>query len=116
MGDTWKETEMDGTLNYFGKDYEPDKLLPKQLIYFSREQRGKIHPTQKPVALFEYLIKTYTNEGETVLDNCAGSFTTAIACMNTNRKYICIEKDKKYFEIGKNRIENHQPLLQAVNQ
>jgi site-specific DNA-methyltransferase (adenine-specific) len=73
------------------------------------------HPTQKPVAMFEYLIKTYTNEGDTVLDNCAGSFTTAIACINTNRKYICIEKDEKYFEIGKNRIVNHQPLLQAVN-
>jgi len=72
------------------------------------------HPTQKPVSLFEYLIRTYTNEGDTVLDNCAGSFTTAIACMNTNRKYICIEKDDKYFEIGKSRIENHQPLLQAV--
>jgi site-specific DNA-methyltransferase (adenine-specific) len=76
---------------------------------------ANIHPTQKPVALFEYLIRTYTNEGDTVLDNCAGSFTTAIACMNTNRQYICIEKDDKYFEIGKNRIENHQPLLQAVN-
>jgi site-specific DNA-methyltransferase (adenine-specific) len=69
-----------------------------------------LHPTQKPVALFEYLIRTYTNEGDTVMDNCAGSFTTAIACINTNRKYICIEKDEKYFEIGKNRIENHQPL------
>jgi site-specific DNA-methyltransferase (adenine-specific) len=70
----------------------------------------RLHPTQKPVALFEYLIRTYTNEGDTVMDNCAGSFTTAIACINTNRKYICIEKDEKYFEIGKNRIENHQPL------
>ena len=76
----------------------------------------RLHPTQKPVALFEYLIRTYTNKGDTVLDNCAGSFTTAIACINTNRKYICIEKDEKYFEIGKNRIESHQPLLQAVNQ
>jgi len=82
----------------------------------SKEKADGLHPTQKPVALFEYLIRTYTNEGDTVLDNCAGSFTTAIACMNTNRKYICIEKDKKYFEIGKNRIANHQPLLQAVNQ
>jgi len=73
--------------------------------------KGRLHPTQKPVALFEYLIRTYTNEGDTVLDNCAGSFTTAIACLNTNRNYICIEKDDKYFEIGKNRIANHQPLL-----
>ena len=65
------------------------------------------HPTQKPVALFEYLIRTYTNEGDTVLDNCAGSFTTAIACMNTNRNWICIEKDEKYFEIGTKRIMEH---------
>jgi site-specific DNA-methyltransferase (adenine-specific) len=65
-----------------------------------------LHPTQKPVALFEYLIRTYTNEGDMVLDNCAGSFTTAIACINTKRNYICIEKDEKYFEIGKKRIES----------
>jgi site-specific DNA-methyltransferase (adenine-specific) len=115
MGDAWKETVLDDTQNYHGSSYEPDKLLPTTELYFAREQRGKEHPTQKPVALFEYLIRTYTNEGDTVLDNCAGSFTTAIACINTNRNYICIEKDDKYFEIGKNRIENHQPLLQAVN-
>jgi site-specific DNA-methyltransferase (adenine-specific) len=65
------------------------------------------HPTQKPVALFEYLILTYTNEGDMVLDNCAGSFTTAIAAMNTNRKYICIEKDATYCEIGRKRIEEY---------
>ena len=88
---------------------------PTSVLRFRNGNNGNLHPTQKPVALFEYLIRTYTNEGDTVLDNCAGSFTTAIACMNTNRKYICIEKDKKYFEIGKNRIENHQPLLQAVS-
>lgn len=64
-----------------------------------------LHPTQKPVALFEYLIKTYTNEGDLVLDNCAGSFTTAIAAIRTNRNYICMEKDAKYFEIGKERIQ-----------
>ena len=87
---------------------------PTQVLETTGE-RG-LHPTQKPVALFEYLIRTYTNEGDTVLDNCAGSFTTAIACMNTNRNYICIEKDEKYFEIGKDRIANHQPLLQVINQ
>ena len=93
-----------------------DEYYPKSIIEESNaHKKGKLHPTQKPVALFEYLIRTYTNEGDTVLDNCAGSFTTAIACINTNRKYICIEKDEKYFEIGKNRIANHQPLLQAVN-
>ena len=63
-----------------------------------------IHPTQKPVALFEYLIKTYTNEGETVLDNCMGSGTTAIACINANRNYIGFELDEGYYNIANNRI------------
>lgn len=79
---------------------------PMSVRKFNREQTG-FHPTQKPVALFEYLIKTYTNEGETVLDNCAGSGTTAIACLNTNRNYICIEKEPKYYEIINKRIEAH---------
>lgn len=64
-----------------------------------------MHPTQKPVALMEYLIRTHTNEGETVLDNAAGSFTTGVACVNLNRKFIGIEKDKNYFDIGVNRIK-----------
>jgi len=64
------------------------------------------HPTQKPVALMEYLIKTYTNEGDMVLDNCMGSGTTGVACINTNRKFIGIELDKGYFDIAKQRIEN----------
>lgn len=63
-----------------------------------------LHPTQKPIALFEYLIKTYTNEGELVLDNCAGSGTTAIACLETNRKYIVMEKEKEYYNKGIKRI------------
>ena len=62
------------------------------------------HPTQKPVALFEYLIKTYTNENETVLDNCIGSGTTAIACLNTNRNFIGIEQEQKYVDIANERI------------
>lgn len=73
------------------------------------------HPTQKPIALLEYLIKTYTNEGETVLDNCMGSGSTGVACKNTNRKFIGIELNDEYFEIAKNRIERHvgkpKPLL-----
>ena len=64
-----------------------------------------IHPTQKPVALLEYLIKTYTNENDLVLDNCMGSGSTGVACINTNRNFIGIELDKKYFEIAKQRIE-----------
>lgn len=66
-----------------------------------------LHPTQKPVELFEYLIKTYTNEGDTVLDNCAGSGTTAIACENTNRKWVCIEQDPDYSAKAIERITNH---------
>lgn len=68
---------------------------------------SKLHPTVKPIPLFEYLIKTYTNEGETVLDNCAGSGTTAIACINTNRNYIMIEKEQKYFDVINERIDKH---------
>jgi site-specific DNA-methyltransferase (adenine-specific) len=76
------------------------------------------HPTQKPVALFEYLIKTYTNEGETVLDNCSGSGTTAIACINTRRNYICMEKEPKYVTLSRERVRKHleQPrLLEAAD-
>ena len=65
----------------------------------------RLHPTQKPVALFEYLIKTYTNEGDLVLDNCIGSGTTAIACINTNRHFIGIEKEQKYVDIANKRIK-----------
>ena len=73
------------------------------------EDKSGYHPTQKPVALMEYLIKTYTNEGETVLDNCMGSGTTGVACLNTGRNFIGIELDDKYFEIAKERIESHMP-------
>ena len=66
-----------------------------------------LHPTQKPVELFEYLIKTYTNEGDLVLDNCIGSGTTAIAAINTNRNYIGIELDEDYCNVAKNRINEH---------
>ena len=76
---------------------------PNSLLEFPNEGKT-IHPTQKPVALLEYLIKTYTRENEIVLDNCAGSFSTGVACINTNRKFIGYELDEKYFEIGKNRL------------
>lgn len=79
--------------------------FPKNILDISNaDQRWKLHPTQKPVALIEYLIKTYTNEWETVLDFTAWSFTTAVACENTNRKWICIEKDLDYCRIWKERI------------
>lgn len=78
---------------------------PTELLIFDNIHNvGQIHPTQKPVALMEYLIKTYTNEGETVLDFTFGSGTTGVACANTGRKFIGIELDENYFEIGKNRI------------
>ena len=70
-------------------------------------RKGRLHPTQKPVELLEYLIKTYTNENEIVLDNCMGSGSTGVACLNTNRRFIGIEKDDNYFEIAKKRIEEH---------
>ena len=77
------------------------------MIEINKSINRNVHPTQKPVALLEYLIKTYTNEGEIVLDNCMGSGTTAIACLNTNRNYIGFELDKYYFNIAKNRIAEH---------
>ena len=81
-----------------------DEYYPISIIEFSNAKRG-VHPTQKPVALFEYLIKTYTNEGETVLDNCMGSGTTAIACINTNRNYIGFEMDEGYYKASIERIK-----------
>lgn len=78
---------------------------PKDKIYFDAvTYNNRLHPTQKPVELFEYLIKTYTNEGEIVLDNCMGSGTTAVACLNTNRNYIGFELDTKYYNIANQRI------------
>jgi len=76
---------------------------PRSVVRFPVEPRPQ-HPTQKPVALMEYLIRTYTNEGETVLDNCMGSGTTGVACMNTGRNFIGIEKDETYFKIAEQRI------------
>lgn len=83
-----------------------DEKFPKSIIQISKEHcNGKFyHPTQKPVALLKYLIKTYTNEGETVLDNCMGSGSTGVACKNTNRNFIGIELNDEYFEIAKQRI------------
>ena len=81
-----------------------DLIYPNSILEFSME-RG-LHPTQKPVALFEYLIKTYTNEGDTVLDNVMGSGTTGVACKNLNRNFIGMELDEGYFKIAQSRIES----------
>lgn len=77
---------------------------PNSVLHFPSEGKN-IHPTQKPVALFEYLVRTYTNENDLVLDNAAGSSTTAVACINTNRNWICIEKDEKYCRMGRQRLK-----------
>lgn len=92
---------------------------PRNILEFASEGKT-VHPTQKPVALLEYLIKTYTNEGETVLDNCMGSGSAGVACLNTNRNFIGIELDDKYFEIAKRRIsearnDNREPKKVGEN-
>ena len=83
---------------------------PRNLLTYKKPSKN-VHPTQKPVALFEYLIKTYTREGETILDNCMGSGTTAVACLNTNRNFIGFEMEKEYFEIANERIDKHRQSL-----
>lgn len=86
--------------------YDSTNRYPKSHILTSTDkQRCVLHPTQKPVALMEYLIHTYTNEGETVLDNCMGSGTTGVACVNTGRNFIGIEMDDHYFEVASKRIK-----------
>ncbi|MEK4178554.1 site-specific DNA-methyltransferase [Aeribacillus sp. FSL K6-1121] len=83
-----------------------EKRYPVTLLTYSKSKQEDftLHPTQKPVALFEYLIRTYTNEGEIVLDNCIGSGTTAVAAINTNRQFIGIEREPEYVEIANKRI------------
>lgn len=89
------------------KDNYNDDYYPTSILEFSNANvRGRLHSTQKPVPLMEYLIKTYTNEGETVLDNVMGSGTTGVACKNLNRNFIGMELDEDYFNIAKERIEN----------
>ena len=90
----------------YSDNYNPLVRYPRSVLHFIRSTKAnkKLHPTQKPVPLFEYLIRTYTNEGDTVLDNCIGSGTTAIACINTGRNFIGIEKEGKYCRIAEERI------------
>jgi len=94
--------------NRSGEKYDENKRNPSSVQFFNnREDTRGLHPTQKPVALFEYLIKTYTNEGDLVLDNVAGSGTTGVAALNTNRNYILMEKEPEYVEIIKQRLADH---------
>ena len=94
----YKNGEKDNIKTYTHK-------YPISILEFNTVERDKLHPTQKPVSLIEYLIKTYTNEGDIVLDNCMGSGSTGVACVNTNRRFIGIELDDTYFTIAKERIE-----------
>ena len=95
-----------GKVTHSGDNFN-DEYYPTSIVDISNaNQKEKIHPTQKPVALMEYLIKTYTNENETVLDFTMGSGTTGVACVNTNRDFIGIELDETYFSIAKQRIES----------
>jgi DNA modification methylase len=95
-----------GTLNY-----ENDgRRYPKQVLEFGVVERDTLHPTQKPVELMEYMVLTYTNEGDTVLDNTMGSGTTGVACINTNRNFIGVEQDRGYFEIAWKRLESANPI------
>lgn len=100
-----KDSGSAATVGYkpLGKVY--DSKNPVNLIQFDKIRKGSLHPTQKPVALLEYLIKTYTNPGEVVLDNCMGSGSTCVAAVNTGRHYIGFELDEKYFQIACQRLD-----------
>ena len=92
--------------------YDSTERYPRSVLKFAKDsQKSALHPTQKPVALLEYLIKTYTNPGETVLDNCMGSGSVGVACLNTDRQFIGIELDRHYFGIANERISKHNVLV-----
>lgn len=93
-------------IDTFNNEYYPTSILE----FSNANKKGLLHPTQKPVALFEYLIRTYTNEGDIVLDNCAGSGTTGVACQNLKRNFILIEKEPEYVAIAENRLRQ-KPLV-----
>ncbi len=105
---TGKRIEFNGKILY--------ERYPINIIEFSKSSSKDLllHPTQKPVALFEYLIKTYTNKGDMVLDNCIGSGTTAVACKRTNRHYIGFDTSKKYCKIAKQRLEAEKTLFEEI--
>lgn len=105
VSENWK-----GGLKNIVTNNENGLRHPKTILKFNRDRQG-LHSTQKPVALLEYLIKTYTNENETVLDNCMGSGSTGIACINTKRNFIGMEKDSHYFVVCKERIIESQNLV-----
>lgn len=108
-----KMSENYGVHNLDAHRCPKEKSMPSTILEFNNAQ-NTVHPTQKPTSLLEYLIKTYTNNGDLVLDNCAGSGTTAIAALNTGRNYILMEKETEYIEVINNRIANHTVQLQLA--
>lgn len=101
--------------NYISKAMTTNKKMPTSIIKIQNTTQHKYHPTEKPVNLLEYLIKTYTNENDIVLDNCMGSGSTGVACMNTHRRFIGIEKDEKYFDIAYKRIKEANNSLSNLS-
>jgi site-specific DNA-methyltransferase (adenine-specific) len=98
------QSELYGGGKSIHRENKEGTRYPKTILRFTKDRGKRFHPTQKPVALFEYLIKTYTNEGDIVMDNVAGSGTTGVACKNLNRNFILIEQDQEYCKIAKKRI------------
>jgi DNA modification methylase len=115
-GKPYKSKSGKSSFDGYGKDNRKGndnngKRYPKRLLEFNVVERNTLHPTQKPLQLLEYLVKTYSNEGDTILDNTMGSGTTMVACQNTKRKGIGIEQDDNYFKIAKQRIEENKYKL-----
>lgn len=104
-----RNSKMSTNYNEYGlTTYDSTERYPRSVVKFANDkQKEAISPTQKPIALFRYLIRTFSNEGELILDNCSGSGTTAIACLNENRKYICLEKDVDEWKKSINRLNNY---------
>ncbi len=104
-GDNWPELNKNQYVQQFTN-------YPTQILEFAYDKL-KVHPTQKPIALLEYLIRTYTNAGDIVLDNCMGSGSTGVACVNTGRRFIGMELDEHYFEVAQNRIREAAAHVEA---
>jgi site-specific DNA-methyltransferase (adenine-specific) len=111
--DKSKIGEVYGSAKSKHRDNPEGSRYPKTILKFKQEKG--FHPTQKPVPLMEYLIKTYTNEDDTVLDPTMGSGTTGVACVNTNRNFIGIERDEKYYDMAKSRIDESIGLTRFIN-
>lgn len=107
---TTRQSAQSGNYDSFNRHVsksDDGRRYPRDIVSIHVQDRG-LHPTQKPVAWLEYLIRTYTDEGETVFDSCMGSGSTGIACINTNRNFIGFEKDEKYFNVARERIEKRE--------